>query len=254
MHCSKGGEVELNLPCGEPMTQVMDAKEFLNGAAEYKITLENTVVPHWFIFARDISSDPSGPPANISIKRCQNFLLSLLTRNVTGEVRLPVNLEHPIQIGNATIRRADDATTEDVNMRMYGGVYFGGKPDASIIGPEALLDGKPAHVAETMVWGGKVRIDGGTDKTILLNCTTMDVSNGELTVENLQLGNPRNRNGQIIVEKIGTVVARNCDFGKGLLVLTKDSGTADFVDYKPGENLRVETKGGDVTFTSPRLK
>jgi len=248
MHCKQGGEVELDLPCGQPMTQVMDAGKFLNGAAKFQITFENTIVPHWFIFVRDISSDTNYPPASVTIRRCENFLLSLLSKDVTGEIQLPVNLEHPIKIGNATVQRAAAASVQEVSMRMYGGVYFSGKPDAVIRGPETLPGGKPVHIAETMIWGGKLRIDGGTNKTILLNCTTMDVWGGELAVENLQLGNPANKNGQIIVEKTGKLTARNCDFGKGVLVLTKDEGTVEFFDCQGGERVRVQSKGGDVDF------
>jgi hypothetical protein len=248
MHCKNGGEVELDLPCGKPMTQVMDASQFLNGAAQYKVTFENTIVPHWFIFVRDISSATNYPPASVTIRRCENFLLSLLSKDVNGEIQLPVNLEHPIRMGNATVQRAVAATVQEVSMRMYGGVYFSGKPDAVIRGPETLPGGKPVHLAETMIWGGKLQIDGGASKTILLNCTTMDVWGGELAVENLKLGNPASRNGQIIVEKTGKFTARNCDFGKGVLVLTKDEGAAEFFDCQGGERVRIQSKGGNVDF------
>ena len=178
MHCKKGGTVELDLPCSEPMTQIIDASTFLNGGGQYKITFENSVVPWWFIFARDISSDSSYQEATITIKRCQNFLLSILTDNVVGEIRLPVDLEHPIKVGNTTIQRAVGTTPQEVHMTMFGGVYFSGKPDATIYGPAERLDGSPVLLAETMIWGGQLKIDGGPNKTIQLSCTTMDVWGG----------------------------------------------------------------------------
>jgi hypothetical protein len=252
MHCMEGGEVTLDLPSNEPMTQVIDANKFLNGGGQYVIELENTVVPHWFIFARDISSAPEYKPALINIRRCENFLLSILTRDVTGEFKLPVNLEHPIHVGNATIQRDPAAAPGDVNMRMYGGLYFGGVPDAVAQGPAELVGGKPVHIAETMMWGGDLKIDGGPNKTILLNCTTMDVWGGNLTVESLNLGRTNGRS-QIIVETTGTLTSRHCDFGPDLFVLTKDEGTAAFEDYQPGRKVEVETQGGRVQFVDPRL-
>ena len=70
-------------------------------------------------------------------------------------------------------------------------------------------------------------------------------------MENVQLGRP-NDTGQVIVEGAGKLISRNCDFGKEMFILTKDEGTADFYAYKPGEKIRVDTKGGNIIFNDPR--
>lgn len=232
LHVGKGGEAKLDLPTGVPMTRLIDAAKVLNGGATYTVDLMDTEVPHWFLFVRDLS--PTAPAAEIVVERCENFLLSLLGRDWSGLVTLSSDLAEPVRIGPVTIRRGNG----EVGLRMYGGLYFSGENDVTV--------GGAGVVAETMCWGGSVRIDGGPDRAIQLKCTTMDVKGGELEVSRVQLGS--DRGGQIIAERQGRVVARDVELGR-LLLRTEGEGRISIDNYQATAPLRFQSGGGEVVLS-----
>ncbi|MEM7809990.1 MAG: hypothetical protein AAF532_00740 [Planctomycetota bacterium] len=232
LHVGKGGGVSLDLPAGTPLTRTIDASSFLNGSANYEVVLEDTEVPHWFLFVRDLNS--RAPPATVRIDRCENFLLSLLGRNWSGAVTLSGDLSRPVEVANTKIYKGEG----EVGLRMYGGIYCGGdENDVTITG-----DGV---VAETMCWGGTVRIDGGSDRRLRLKCTTMDAGgNARLILRNLHLGGP-GRGGQIIAEQNASVIASDVTLAD-LLLRTEDEGSIEITGPTPSATLRIRSEGGQV--------
>lgn len=237
LYTEKGGQVTLDLPINEPLTRTFDGSALL-GAEKYKAVLKNVTVPHWFVMVRNIW--PNNPPCEIVLDRCESLLLSLLGHGVTGEVYLDREMDRPVEIMNVTVRKGRGP----LNLHMCGGIYLSG-PDNDL----TLRGTMP--LAETMLWGGRLRMEGTEEQPFYAGCTTMDVhGKGHLTLKNVTLGQPKG-NGQIIVR--GNAVVEGEDLTLGRLILrTEEEGRIQLSGYQPTGRLTFEMDGGAIQLDDPR--
>ncbi|HEY5137744.1 MAG TPA: hypothetical protein VIJ25_00280, partial [Methylococcales bacterium] len=177
VNTQNGGNSVLDLPSGEAITKIFDGQNV--PGAEYRLELVNTKVQFWFLF---FVIDPSGKPAQITLRRCPNIIPSIMSHNLTGSFQLPTSWQgnNPdswtkhlpyhttVQIGNLTLKTLD----EPVHIPAWGVYLTGEKTDVTLLGPTVIC--------ELMLWAGKATMLGDPNTyNVWTTATTIDVGNPE---------------------------------------------------------------------------
>jgi hypothetical protein len=177
LYVDQGGSTTLDLSANEPVTAKYDAANLLP-AVKWRLQLQNTIVDRWFVFVRNMGG--YHPPAEITLRRTRNPIVSLLGHNLQGRVTLTNDLAKPLQLGNVTLKRAE----EPVNIAMWALYFSGDETDVSVNGR--------SHICELMHRGGQLQIAGsrGSDD-LSVGCTTLELSgNAQMQLQNVHLGRP----------------------------------------------------------------
>ncbi len=240
----QGGQTTLDLVPQESVTATFDRDSLLPGV-DWRLTMQNTRVPRWFLFVRQIGSWQ--PPAEITLSGSKDLIVSLLGHNLQGEVTLTSDLVEPLRIGNVTLKNAG----LPAGISMYALYLSGQENDLTVTGQ--------SHICELMMHnGGRLKVVGTPDRNdISIGCTTLDLK-GEavLEVRNVHFGRPLTWNGE---NELGEVsVSENARLtGDDLSVRnvrfrTTGSGHVDLARVRRHGQIQKQADGGPVNIEEIR--
>lgn len=220
LYCNKGGKTSLDLMPAESVTATFDRKTLLPGV-NWRLQLKNTRVERWFLFLRRIGGWQ--PPAEVTIGKSKEVIVSLFSHNLKGTVKLTNDLNDPLRIGNLTLKRNDETPS---GISMYALYLSGDETDATIIGR--------THICEWMQSGGVVRVKGlENSNDLTFGCTTLELSGkAQLLAEKVHFGRPlqwqpENNLGEANIKGNSKLIARHVSTNN-LRIRTKDNGSATF--------------------------
>lgn len=218
----QGGEVKLDLPVDEPVTTVFDDSVIPGCTYRAKLT-RHTVSGQWFVFVRSIQPPDKAPPYKVVLNDCPKVLPSVLSWNVTADVRIDRQLSEPVVVGNTTIMRGE----KPPGITMWS--FYGGGDDYDL-----TIRGSDVRIAEFMHRGGKARIIGDPDAKRPLNmgCTTLEMSkDARLDLSHVHLGRPTTWGPSPAMAEVNL---------EGDAGLTGQNCTANNVEFHASENASVE--------------
>lgn len=237
VYVDQGGQTTLNLPTEEPVTATYDASTLLPGV-KWRLEMQNTIVDRWFLFVRNIGAHH--PAAEITLARSRNLIVSLLGHNLTGTLRLSRGLDKPLQLGNVTLRRAD----EPAEISMWALYFSGDETDVSVTGE--------AHICELMHSGGRLRITGNPGgRELSIGCTTLELSgSAEMRLQDLHLGRPLRWKGdsgigEATVADSARMVGENLSV-RNVRFHTKDEGCVTLRNVTQHGKIERLIEGGAV--------
>ena len=245
VYCNKGGTTSLDLMPSESLTKTFDQNTLLPGV-NWRLKLTNTRVERWFLFLRRIGGWQ--PPAEVTLGKSKDVIVSLFAHNLKGTVTLANDLKAPLQIGNLTLKRKKGIES---GITMFAVYLSGEETDATILGR--------THICEWMQSGGVVRVKGlEKSSDLTLGCTTLELSGkAQLVAEEVHFGRPlhwqpENNLGEANVKGDSKLIARNVSTNN-LRIQTKENGTATFQVSKQFGSLEPMQKGKAIEIQKLRV-
>jgi hypothetical protein len=267
-YADNGGKSFLELPVNEPLTKTFDLNTVLG--ATYKLRIENTSVPMWFLF---ISIPENSKPSEIVLGKCPFIIPSIQAVNLKGQLDLPTTWDgindsewaktvphHTTsKIGPLTFKTLD----KNVLIPCWGLYLQGDKTDIRVT--------PPSVICELMLWAGKAELRGERGKNnIWATATTIDVGNegqvsnnsgnvpephsgARLFIENARVG-PVEKGaiiGQVTAKGLGHVEIKDSKL-LDIQMITKDRGMI-VLDRIIKEGIYKEQVNGQPVICRPVL-
>jgi hypothetical protein len=235
----------LDLPINTPITQVYDGRNI--PGAQYRLTLVNTKVPLWFLFASGVTNN--GPPVSLTFHRCPFLIPSVMGWNLKGAFRLPApwpgdTKNASLTVGNLTLKTLD----EPVGIYCWG-LYLSGPETEVTISGQTLL-------CELMVFGGKCAVigdegsyNGATTATTVEVGAAGTADPAELTLRNTALGRFAKGDpvkGQITAKGNSRITIQHARCAD-LILITQDRGAITLGDIKREGIITTRQDGGAIT-------